>query len=413
MTRNLVEVLRLAVRSLRRNRRRSALTLVAVIIGVAVVTFAHGFGAGLLNSIVRTLVDGRLGALQVHAVGYLDAVEAQPLKKDFALDDALLAKVKAVPGVTAVAPRLRFGGLLGDGTTATIVMVDAIEPAAELAVCPGRKSEVPAGKGNFVDNAQPRGGVLGAELASGIKTSVGATLAIQAAGKEGQLNALDLDVRGVSRGASSFMESKRAVTVPLAYGQELLAMQGRATELAIGVDDMARVDEVKAALQQALGPGFEVSTWMEVMPFLRDMTNRLDVILRFVSAVLFFLVVFGVVNTMLMNVYERVREIGTLLAIGWRRRSILTLFLLEAAVLGLLGGAIGATLGLVVTVLTQRAGIPITPPGAAIQQLVRPVPEPAIALLAFGAAALGAVLAAAWPARKAAAMNPVDALRST
>lgn len=249
MTRNLAEVLRLAVRSLRRNRRRSALTLVAVIIGVAVVTFAHGFGAGLLQSIVRTLVDGRLGALQVHAVGYLDAVEAQPLKKDFALDDALLAKVKAIPGVTAVAPRLRFGALVGDGTTATIVMVDAIEPAAELAVCPGRKGEVPAQNGAFVDNAQPRGGVLGAELAIGMKTKVEATLTLQAAGKEGQLNALDLEVRGVSRGASSMMESKRAVTVPLAYGQELLAMQGRATELAIGVDDMGRVDEVKAALQ--------------------------------------------------------------------------------------------------------------------------------------------------------------------
>lgn len=413
MTRNLAEVLRLAVRSLRRNRRRSALTLVAVIIGVAVVTFAHGFGAGLLQSIVRTLVDGRLGALQVHAVGYLDAVEAQPLKKDFALDDALLAKVKGVPGVTAVAPRLRFGALVGDGTTATIVMVDAIEPAAELAVCPGRKSEVPAQNGAFVDNAQPRGGVLGAELAIGMKTKVEATLTLQAAGKEGQLNALDLEVRGVSRGASSMMESKRAVTVPLAYGQELLAMQGRATELAIGVDDMGRVDEVKAALQQALGPGFEVSTWMEVMPFLRDMTNRLDIILRFISAVLFFLVVFGVVNTMLMNVYERVREIGTLLAIGWRRRSILTLFLMEAAVLGVFGGAIGATIGMAVTLLTERVGIPITTPGASLQQLVRPIPDLQVALLAFAAAALGAVLAAAWPARKAAAMNPVDALRST
>ena len=190
-------------------------------------------------------------------------------------------------------------------------------------------------------------------------------------------------------------------------------MQGRATELAIGVDDMGRVDEVKAALQQALGPSFEVSTWMEVMPFLRDMTNRLDIILRFISAVLFFLVVFGVVNTMLMNVYERVREIGTLLAIGWRRRNILALFVLEAAVLGVVGGAIGAAIGLGAALWTSRVGIPLTPPGAAFEQLIRPIPDTTIALIAFGAAALGATLAALGPARRAAKMNPVDALRST
>ncbi|OGQ19849.1 MAG: hypothetical protein A2138_03770 [Deltaproteobacteria bacterium RBG_16_71_12] len=413
MRRFLTDVMRIAVRSLRRNRRRSALTLAAVIIGVAVVVFAYGFGEGLTTSLVRTLVDARLGALQVHAVGYLDAVEAQPLKKDFALDDALLAKVKGTPGVAAVAPRLRFGALLGDGATSTIVMVDAVDPHGELAVCPARKHEVPADHGAFVDDVQPRGGVLGAELAAGLKAKLGATLTLQAAGKEGQLNALDLEVRGISRGAASFLESKRSTTVPLAYGQELLQMQGRATELALALDDVGRVEEVRAALQERLGPGFEVSTWAEVMPFLRDATARVQIILRGVSVVLFFLVVFGVVNTMLMNVYERVREIGTLLAIGWRRRTILALFVLEAAVLGVVGGAIGASLGLLLTRWTYQVGIPLTPPGAAFEQIIRPVPDARIALVAFVVAALGAVIAALGPAKRASNMNPVEALRST
>ncbi len=413
MTRRLLDVLRIALRSLRRNRRRSALTLAAVVIGVGVVVFAYGFGEGLAASLVKTLVDTRLGALQVHAKGYLDAVEAQPLTKDFALDEQLLATVAGTPGVAAVAPRLRFGALLGDGASSTIVMVDAVDPEAELRVCPARKGEVPKESGAFVSAEQPRGGVLGAELAAGMKTKVGATLTVQAAGKEGQLNALDLEVRGISRGAASFLESKRSMTVPLAYGQELLQMQGRATELALMLDDVRQVDEVQAALAARLGPGFEVSTWAEVMPFLRDATARIQIILRGVSVVLFFLVVFGVVNTMLMNVYERVREIGTLLAIGWRRRTILALFVLEAGVLGVVGGAMGAALGLGATLWTNRVGIPLTPPGAAFEQLIRPIPDLTIALVAFGTAALGAVLAALGPARRAARLNPVDALRST
>lgn len=413
MRRFLTEVTRIALRSLRRNRRRSALTLAAVIIGVTAVVFAFGFGEGMTTALVRTLVDARIGALQVHAVGYLDAMEAQPLKKDFALDEALLANIRGTPGVAAVAPRLRFGALLGDGATSTIVMVDAVDPKGELLVCPARKKEVPADHGAFVADEQRRGGVFGAELAAGLKAKLGATLTLQAAGKEGQLNALDLEVRGISRGAASFLESKRSVTVPLAYGQELLQMEGRATELALALDDVGRVEEVKAALQERLGPGFEVSTWAEVMPFLRDATARIQIILRGVSVVLFFLVVFGVVNTMLMNVYERVREIGTLLAIGWKRRNILALFMLEAAVLGVVGGAIGASLGLLLTRWTYQVGIPLTPPGAAFEQLIRPVPDVRVALLAFAAAAIGAVIAALGPAKRASNMNPVEALRST
>lgn len=406
------EIARLAVRSLSRNRRRSALTLAAVTIGVAVVIFAHGFGEGLVNAIIRSLLESRIGALQVHATGYLDAAEAQPLKKDFALDDALLEKVRSTPGVRAATPRLRFGGMLGDGARSTIVMGEGVEAATELAVCPSRRDEVPKDGGAFVDASQPRGAVLGLELANGMKAKVGSSLTLQAAGREGQVNALDVEVRGISRGAGSFLESKRTMTVPIAYAQELLGMPGRATELAIAIDDPEAVDAVKAELQRRLGPGLEVSTWSEVMPFLRDITARLHIILRGVSVVLFFLVIFGVVNTMLMNVYERVREIGTLLAIGARRRTILALFLVEAGLLGLTGGLAGSALGLTITKLVHDRGLPLTPPGALFEQVIRPVPQVSLALLAIGIATVGAVLAAMWPARKAAAMNPVDALRS-
>jgi putative ABC transport system permease protein len=254
--------------------------------------------------------------------------------------------------------------------------------------------------------------VLGKELAKAFQAKAGDSLTLSASGREGGVNALDLEVQGVTRGAASLFESKRSVVVPLAYAQELLQMQGRVTEIAVRVQSLDQIPRVAADMQKALGPAYEVSTWDEVLPFMRDAVGRLKIVLRGVSAVLFFIVIFGVINTMLMNVYERVREIGTMLAVGVRRRQVLMLFLFEAGIIGLVGGLVGIAVGMSLTLLSSRIGIPLTPPGGVFPQIIRPVPMWHIALIALLVSTWGSLVASAWPARKASLMNPVDALRT-
>jgi putative ABC transport system permease protein len=202
------------------------------------------------------------------------------------------------------------------------------------------------------------------------------------------------------------------MTVTLPSAQELVSMEGRVTEIAVRVQDVVDAPAVASRLREALGPDYEVRTWDEVLPFLRDAQNRLRIVLQGVSLVLFLLVVFGVVNTMLMNVYERIQEIGTMLAVGARRSQVRMLFVLEAATLGLVGGSAGAVLGFVAASALAVNGLVITPPGAAFTYIVRPVPPVDIAILALVTAVLGASLAALYPANKAAALSPVEALRA-
>ena len=178
------QLVRLALRSLLRNRRRSALTFGAVALGVAVVVFAQGFGEGLLRMMVLNNVDTRLGAMQVHKKGYLDASEAQPLKLDMALDDAKIQALLKLPHVTGVAPRIRFGALLGNGVTSSMVLGEAIDPVLEYSVCPKRKSAVPEGSGHGVDVNAPHGVVLGPSLASALKVQPGGSLTVQAAAND-------------------------------------------------------------------------------------------------------------------------------------------------------------------------------------------------------------------------------------
>jgi len=403
----------LAFRSLMRNRRRSGITLAAITIGVAVVVFANGFATGFVGVMIGQAINGRAGAIQVHAKGYLDANEAAPLKLDMPHTPELLATLRTTPGVTAVAPRIRFGGMVNNGQRSTMMLGQAVDPVEEFRVCPDRKAEVEEGGpgGHHVSASDPYGGVLGGELAASFNVRVGDSLTITAGGREGGINALDLSIRGVTRGAG-MMESKRLATVPLGFAQELLQMKGRVTEYAIAVADKRDIPQVAAALRTRLGPEYEVSTWEDVMPFLRDAVQRMKVILGGISGVLFVIVIFGVVNTMLMSVFERVREIGTMLAVGMRRRQVQWLFLLEAAALGMVGGSVGAFLGFVGSIALAVNGVRISPPGSTILYAVRPEPAAWVALLAVAVAVVGALLAALYPARKASRMDPVEALRT-
>jgi putative ABC transport system permease protein len=173
---------------------------------------------------------------------------------------------------------------------------------------------------------------------------------------------------------------------------------------------MENISEVKSNLQALLGNEFEVIDWQEAQPFIRDVVFRQKVIISIVSVVLFVLVMFLVGNTMLMTVHERTKEIGTMLAIGVTQGQILVIFILEAFTLGLLGGLLGATLGILANFVMSIRGVEFT---AVFQKtLLYPEVSSGFAIGSIVAACVCTVLAGLLPALKASNLNPVDALRS-
>src|SRR5207248_1671185 len=124
-----------------------------------------------------------------------------------------------------------------------------------------------------------------------------------------------------------------------------LRMDGRVTTYAVGVEDLSRVAEVKANLERALGDDFEVRGWDELFPLLKELHGYQDAVFNLLSAVFLLVVLLGIVNSMLMSVLERVREIGTMMAVGVRRSQVARLFVLEGSAIGLSGSAIGAAAG--------------------------------------------------------------------
>lgn len=403
-------LLAMAWRNVRRNRRRTAITLAAVIIGVGAVIAIRGILNGLQAGITRASAEGALGAIQVHRAGYLDNVLSTPLSMDFPIDEKMLDTIRGVPGVRAVTPRIQFAGSLTvsvppdqEMPEALFFTAIAVDPKTELEVCPDRPTLYTEGT-RFDDEHL----VMGDALAKSLGAKVGDEVVLLAPDRDGSLNGALSRVGGAMH-AMLPGEPKIAV-VPLHLAQELLRMDGRATELAVAVKDLRDIDDVKARLAKALGPEWEVHTWLEVMPERRTIMRLQDGIGVIVSFVFLVLMLLGVANTTLMSVLERTREVGTMLSLGLTRAQVMALFLLEALVMGLVGAAGGLGLAAAFTAYFSKGGLTFRPPSATKAFDVLPYLSPRFTTVVLLVAVVGAVLFALYPAWRASRLRPVEAL---
>lgn len=399
----------LALRNLTRNKRRTLITALAVLLGTAAILVLEGFSNGFKTNLIETAVESKVGAVQVFKKGYIGSDD--PLKKSLGHDPALISRISAVPGVTAVAPRIEFDGMVSNGSESTMFMATAIEPELEYKVCPKRKTRVAAGSEPLaIDPKASADALIGKTLAEALGAQKGATLVMQAAGPHASTNALDIEVHGFLP-THNVAESKRMATVRLGFAQDLLRMKGQVTSYVLNVSELDQAGAVAKRLAAALGSEYEVTTWADLDPMTKTRVSSIAYVLFFIGLVLFLLVATGIVNTMLMSVYERVREIGTMLALGVRRRQVTALFLWEAGALGLLGSGLGTALGYGIVRWLGR-GLTIRPPGGDPLTLY-PYVELSFMLGVIGFAICGTLLSALYPAWRAAHLRPVEALRAT
>jgi putative ABC transport system permease protein len=403
-----MQTLRLAVRNLARHKRRTLVTGLTVLFGAFAMMFLQGMSNAIVRNIVETSALAKIGAIQVFRAGYLGAED--PLRMSFDDSAALRTRIEALPGVVGVAPRLDFDGLVSNGSDAAVFVATAIDPSLEYRVCPKRATYVASGT-TSLGPYDGRSVLIGKTIADSLGARAGTTLVMQAAGPHAGVNALDVTVHGFLP-LTHPSESKRLATVPLAFAQDLLRMRGRITEYVVGVSDLEQVDAVANRVRATLGSDFHVTTWRQMDPGTYDRVRMLRYILGFVAGVLCVLVATGIVNTMMMSVYERVREIGTLLAVGVRRRQISSLFLCEGISLGFLSAMLGAGLGYAILQWLGRDGIERRPPGSDVVAYY-PTVSLGFMLLVVGIGVVDAACAALYPAWKASRLRPVEALRAT
>lgn len=403
----ILSLLRISARNVVRNRRRSGIAFLAIFLSVGVMVGIKGFFNGMQASIVESTVRGQTGALQVHRKGFLKSANASSLSLDLPADGAFLTKVLAVPGIQAAAARIVFSGMVNAGDLSGPAFFAALDPVREPAVCPLRMEMVSAGR--TLSDSGPAA-VLTVELAKSLGLKLEQRAALLTIDRDGVMNALDFDFVGLYGQPGFALRDKKIGFVPLAFAQALLRMEGRATEIVVGLNDLDDVGRIQPLLQAAVGSEYEVTTWRDVASFVEDLVERQNFILNLLSGIFLFVALLGIANTMLMSVKERTREIGTMLSLGVRRRQIRGLFLLEASLLGLAGGLLGAGMGSGLVGYLGYKGMLLRVPGMLAPVHIHPRVSLGYVLLILSISAGGAALAALWPAIRASGMRPVQAL---
>lgn len=403
--------LTLAMRNVVRSRARALLTMSAIGFGVLMTLALGSFVTGLGNVMMDDIILGKVGALQVHLKGYDDVHENQPLNLNMDQGGDVQGKIAAVTGVASVSARLVFGGLLTNGVQSANYVGIGIDPVQDPKTLPWSARGL-VGKPVRGGEDKVYTAVLGHELAAALALEPGSTATLQAATVGEQQNALDLEVSGAVNNGNAW-ESKRGILVPLAFAQELLDMPGKVTEYVVAVKERDDIPAVAERLRAALGPAYEVQTWAQLRPNVADVVQFQRAILGAVGVVFLVIAVIGVINTMLMSVLERTREIGTMMAVGVRRRTITILFLVEGLLLAVVGSFAGSVLAFVIVqILVASGGVTATAPGATAVYAIFPDLPAWLLLPTVGLTLLGTLLAAAWPAYRASRLDPVEALRS-
>ena len=400
---SLLELLRLAFSRLATSRLRSALTMLGVIIGVASVVALVGIGQGTSSNITARLSGLGTNLLTVTpgATRSGNTRGAQGSATTLTIADA--SSIRTLDYVAAVAPELSGQGLVTSGTANTTTTI--VGTTSDYATV--RAYDVAAG--SFVSDLdvekQLRVVVLGATTATDLgldPSSIGSTI---------QIGGLPFEIKGIfaAKGTGTFQNTDDEVVIPVSVVQKYFVGTNTVRTIGVSVASQDSMDvataEITSLLRERHGlastatDDFSIANQAQLLQTASSISATLTLLLGGIASISLIVGGIGIMNIMLVSVRERTREIGIRKAIGARRSDILAQFLVEALTLSLLGGLVGVVVGLATSAALSRLG------GLAI------VLNPLTLGVAVGFSALIGVLFGVWPARQAAVLDPIAALR--
>ncbi|MBY5937257.1 FtsX-like permease family protein [Marinobacter nauticus] len=401
----------MALRSLFRNPRRSLITASATTFGLAAYLFLYGFADGFFEQMVRNSTQQLSGHVQLMAKGH-DADLSPQLRIDNVSER--LRALADEPGVQAAAPRILLKGMVANPKTSQPVELVGVAPEQERQVTELARYMV---EGRYVQD-DGKGIVIGRKLADELDARLNDKLVVTVQQASGDLASGAYPIRGIYRTGSDLFDSEY-VFVNIAQARQLAGFApNQASRIALRLQDRTQSSPLAESLNRELADTQLVAQdWETLLPVVVQMIEMTQIDFYLILSVVFVVVAIGVMNTMVMSVMERTRELGVMLALGTRGSQLVLTILFEALFLALLGMVAGTVLGGLLVAWLNRSGIDLsaiagsfeTIPG--ITDKVYPVLIidhvwlPSLLLFACS------VMVALYPARRAARFDPVEAIR--
>jgi putative ABC transport system permease protein len=410
----MINLFKIALRNLFRYKRRTLLTALLITTGVVFVLVFISVSDSFKNMMVGEITDSMLGHIQVHRKGYVASIDNLPLTLNMQPKSAqkVYESIERISGIDSYSPRLKFGGLFSNFTETTNVRLNGVFPEKEMATVPLFNSRIIEGEKGI-----KKGEILIPELlAKGMNVKVGDMVVVIATNKDGSVNGKQFRVGGVIEsvtgpgGRDGYIHIQDAMDVLRIEKMEI-------SEIAVRLGDFEKLHEVHTALSAMLSgelnkqgkPLFEVHTWEKLSPFY-NVARMIDIMTFFIKIMLIAIVLISIMNVMIMAVYERIREIGTIAAIGTLPEKILSMFIIEGFSLGIIGAVIGNIIAVAVIFILSVSRLTFNF-GRQTGLVLAPTIHISDILMISVIVIVVSVIASLQPAWKASRMEPISALR--
>ncbi len=402
--------LKMAWRNMWRNWRRTAIALVAIVLGLLLLLFMDGLIKGSDQAIFGNSIRLYGGNIQIHGPGYLEKSKRMPLIP-VANPDEVLKVVRAQPQVKSASKRINTGGMISNQEGAYPVVITAIEPDHEAAHSLQAEKIV---EGRFLLPEDGDAVIIGKGMADALAVAVGDRVTLLGRSTHEMMRQRTMTIVGIfDLGMPEAEKGMTFITLPEA--QTLYDLRDQATEITIVLDGVGQEKAVLNSLKASLS-GYEIDGWDTLRPEMRQAIDAKGGVTTAFSFIVLLIASIGILNLMLMAVFERTREMGVLAALGMKGRQIMRLFLLEGALIGVVGAVIGCVLAVILLSLIGQVGIDMSfvsgtgDMGALMGDRLYPtISLPQVIGQGVAVAAIAA-LATLYPAWQAARQEPATAL---
>lgn len=405
-------IIKISYRNLKRNSRRTLLTSSLITLGVIFVLVYTALSGGFKSYMIGQITDSLLGHIQIHKKGYVASMDNLPLDKNLNKKqlDRIDKIIKDNPLIESYAYNMKFGAIFSNYKSSTNIRLNAINPEKAFKTLPLLKQRA-TGKG------LKRGEILVPELiARGMKIKIGDTIVLIANNKNGSVNGINLKVAGIMTTVSG--PGGKDGYIHIADAKKVLRIKDTETPEVIirlkNLKDMPKVMKQLAPLKEILNkkgkPIFEVHQWKQLTPFY-NIVKMLDLMNVFIKVILISIVLISILNVMIMSVYERIKEIGTIAAMGTTPSTIIKLFLAEGLMLGVLGAFLGSVLSIIIVKIIDVSQVTYSF-GKQSNLILEPILKWNDIVLISVIVIIISLIASISPSMKAAKLDPVEALRA-
>ncbi len=386
------------------------MTMISIIIGMTACLLTHGFFNWNSNELKESMIHNGIGHYQLYSKGYSKYGSDDPFNYLIRDSDQILKEIRNIPGVELATTRMAFSGIFSSGERSAVTTGLAGNPEYETRL----NSYSGLIAGTNLSSSKPNGLIIGDGLAKKLSAKIGDTLTLMANMKGGGINASDFEVTGITHSGFADLDDLSA-TAALGTVQNLLNIDRSVQRIVVLLKNTSDTQKILPEIEEISKKyKLEYKVWESLAEFYQSVKLMYNAVFIIIILIVLGIVTFTISNTVNMNLYDRVREIGTIRALGTRRSQVARIFIAESSLTGVIGGLIGIIISYIFIGFTELiGGLPVAISEGEQLVVIHVFFHPdltaiALTLLLF---VLVAMIASVSPAGRASSISIADALR--